>query len=232
MTLKIKNNLTQKEYKHFLLLLIGIFSIFPTILGTIIKNTESFLYYNRFVWLLVIYCIAGYLYKYDLDIFSNKLTQKYKKSVLWFWVHIITWAVIIIYIMVLERYPNIFRLFLGDWCLLDSIYFWRPKTVLMLILSTSLFMTFKNMKFHACSKLTLFLSSSTFGIYMLHGGRSGSFWWNRIFHNSNYEGTWFVFIDAFAALCIIFIVGITIEFLRQRIAKLISHFYHITRIHK
>jgi surface polysaccharide O-acyltransferase-like enzyme len=97
-----------------------------------------------------------------------------------------------------------------------AIYFRRPNSILMLVMAISLFMVFKECSLNG-GKLIPFLSSCTLGIYMAHGGRSGQFWWNRIFHNPAYEGTWMVFADAFCALVIIMCTGVAIEFVRQKI---------------
>lgn len=209
-------NLSQREYKRFVIILVGIFSLIPTILGAYSKNTESFLYYNRFLWLVVLYCVAGYIRLHG-DSLLTKYSKQSTKRLFWFLIHIATWLVLIGYIAVMEIWPDI----LGEKIIMDAIYFWRPNSFLMLILSVSLFLFFKEINLRG-GRIITFLASATLGIYMTHGGRSASFWWNRIFHNPEYQGTWMVFADAFTALATIFCVGVVLELIRQSVTKLIT----------
>lgn len=210
-------NLSRNEYRRLVIVLVGIFSIIPTILGAFSKNTESFLYYNRFLWLVVLYCVGGYFQLHGDSLQPTFNNKPVSKPLFWFLVHVATWILLIGYIAVMEYWPDL----LGKAVIMDAIYFWRPNSFLMLVLSVSLFMFFAEINLPG-GRIVSFLASTTLGIYMTHGGRSAAFWWNRIFHNPEYAGTWNVFTDAFTALLTIFCVGVVIEIIRQSLAKFVT----------
>lgn len=200
-------NLSQKEYGRLVLTMLAVYSVLPTLVGVFVKNTESFLNYNRGIWLLVLYVLAGYFRRYEVTFKGRK-----PGTAAWLGVHTATWAVLITYMGVKEKFPDIF----GKSVIADAIYFWRPNTVLMVILSLSLFMVFKDLNISG-GKILSFVSSSTFGIYLLHGGRSGSFWWSRVPDGKDFRYSSLVFVDALLVMSVIFLAGMAVEFVRQRI---------------
>ena len=205
---KLLNALSKEEHAKLIGLSLVLFAVIPTFAAVKNGNTENFLYYNRFIWLVVLYFIAGFIRRYGLDVpfAKQNITAGWKP---WMKIHVISWAVLFVYIVIV-------RLICGSDMMDAAIYFRRPNSILMLVMAISLFMVFKECSLNG-GKLIPFLSSCTLGIYMAHGGRSGQFWWNRIFHNPAYEGTWMVFADAFCALVIIMCTGVAIEFVRQKI---------------
>ena len=50
---KFIKSLTKNEHKKLLIIILTIWSIIPTFFGIFNNNTESLLYYNRFIWLKV-----------------------------------------------------------------------------------------------------------------------------------------------------------------------------------
>jgi hypothetical protein len=202
---RLLHNLTQKEYVRFLALSFLLYSIIPTFAGLLNNNSEVYLYYNRFIWLIILYCFAGYirLYGFSLPVIRNH----------WFMVHVMTWALLIFYMLTFDQKS------MPEYIKATDVYFYAPNTILLLFLSVSLFMVFQSIHIKG-NKVITFIASCTFGIYLVHDGRSRQFWWNNIFHNPAYEGTTKVFLDMFIAIVTIFSVGFAIECVR----KAVEHF--------
>ena len=207
---RLMHALSREEHKQLIGILLLVFSVIPTVAAVKNGNTEGFLYYNRFIWLVVLYIIAGYIRKYGLDVpfAKQNITSTWKQ---WMKLHIISWIVLFVYIVIV-------RIVCGPDMMDRAIYFRCPNSILMLAMAISLFMVFKSVSLNG-GRLIPFLSSCTLGIYMVHGGRSGQFWWNRIFHHPSLEGTWLVFADAFCALIVIMCAGVAVEYVRQKTAN-------------
>ncbi len=208
---KMIHALTKQEHEKLINAALLVYMLIPTIAAVQNGNTESFLYYNRFIYMVVLYVIAAYIRMYGLNVpfAKQNITSSWKP---WLVIHILSWAVLFVYIIIV-------RIVCGADMMDTAIYFRCPNSVIMMALAISLFMMFKECSLNG-GKLIPFLSSCTLGIYMIHGGRSGQLWWNRIFHNPAYEGTWMVFADALCALVVIFCAGVAVEFVRQNIDKL------------
>lgn len=201
---KIINYSKRKKNFQMVMLLIILFSIIPTIFGILYNNTEYLFYYNRFIWLIIIYIIGAYIQKYNIFLFSNL-----KKSIINL---LFSVTLIIISIIAIEKIS-----FLNN--SINTNYFWQPNSILMLYLSVSLFMVFKFIKIKNIPIINK-LASTTLGVYMLHDGISGQIWWNNIF---NPRDIFYNFNTSFykmlLIILIIFIVCSIIDLLRQIIFK-------------
>ena len=201
---KIINYSKRKKNFQMVMLLIILFSIIPTIFGILYNNTEYLFYYNRFIWLIIIYIIGAYIQKYNIFLFSNL-----KKCIINL---LFSVTLIIISIIAIEKIA-----FLNN--SINTNYFWQPNSILMLYLSVSLFMVFKFIKIKNIPIINK-LASTTLGVYMLHDGISGQIWWNNIF---NPRDIFYNFNTSFykmlLIILIIFIVCSIIDLLRQIIFK-------------
>ena len=144
-------SISKEEHKKFLIISIIIWSIIPTIFGIFNNNTESFLYFNRFIWMIVMYILGAYIRLYSLKFF-NKNTNK-KAIVL----SLCSFIFMVLGIIVIFKFKDIF-LKIG---IKEPAYFWRPNSVPLLILSVSLFELFlhlklknKNHYLHRCANLS------------------------------------------------------------------------------
>lgn len=54
----------EKTYGKFLLTVLGLFCVIPTFFGFFFNATETMLYYNRFIWLIIMYFLGAYIYIY------------------------------------------------------------------------------------------------------------------------------------------------------------------------
>ncbi len=198
---KLINNSSKSENKKLLLILLFLFCFLPTIFGFLINQTESLLYYNRFIWLIIIYILGAYIKKYDLSLFSGL-----EKSIK----HFITSIILIV-----------LSIFIID-VVFDNVsinYFWRPNTILMLYISVSLFMVFKNLKIKNNIVINK-IATNTLGIYLIHDGPFMVLWWNNFFDNvyilSNLRTNIYMLL---VVVIVIFITGMIVDFVRQFIFK-------------
>lgn len=206
---RLLNTLSRGEYRWLLVFQMTVFCILPTLLGVLEDNPEGFWYYSRFFWLIVLYCFAGYIRKYDPP-FRLRTWKG------WMLTHLALWAILIAFMAFWERFGDHFE----EVFPISAIYFWRPNTVMMAALSVTLFLMCKNLRLRE-NRVINGLASATFGIYLFHGGRSGVVWWNRIFHNPAYEGTPMIFIDLLCAVAVILVLGLLVESVRKRLERVI-----------
>lgn len=54
----------ESTYRKFLLTALSLYCIIPTFFGLFYNTTESMLYYNRFIWLIIVYFLGAYIYIY------------------------------------------------------------------------------------------------------------------------------------------------------------------------
>lgn len=54
--------MSKKTYQNFLSTALILFCVIPTIFGLFFNNTEGMLYYNRMIWLLIMYFLGSYIY--------------------------------------------------------------------------------------------------------------------------------------------------------------------------
>lgn len=211
---RLIKNLSFKEFSHLVLILICLYSIIPTLFGIRLNNTESLLYYNRFIWIIIIYMIGAYisLYREKISIFSKGRGFYIVTTIL-----ISLLALFIIYII--EIFPSFFNQ-LG---IHSSTYLWRPNSILILLWSLSLFLLFMGIRIQ--SRIINTLASTTLGIYLLHDGKIQHVLWNNIFKNSTHTYSRFLIIHILIAVSIIFIVGCFIDLIRQYLANKIVLFF-------
>lgn len=198
---KIINNSSEAENTRLLLLLLFLYCFLPTIFGFFINDTEKFPYYNRLIWLIIIYILGAYIRKYNLNLFSNL-----EKSIKHFCISTMLIALSIVTIDIVFENVSI-------------NYFWRPNTILMLYMSVSLFMVFKNLKIKNNIVINK-IASTTLGIYLMHDGPLMYLWWNNFFDStyilSNLRTNFYMLL---IVVVIIFITGMIVDFIRQFIFK-------------
>ena len=56
---RLIKGMTKQENEKFLLICLALWCVIPTFFGMKINETESLLYYNRFIWLMVVYAIGA-----------------------------------------------------------------------------------------------------------------------------------------------------------------------------
>lgn len=201
--------LSRKEFQQMLLICLSIFCIFPTIYGALKNDTETLFYYNRFIWLLIVYMIGAYIRLYP--------PVKYVTPLKWLGISAFIFFFMECAIYVLER----FQPFFNKVGIVGGNYFWRPNTIPMAALSISLFLCFRFLKLKPLKAVNL-LASTTFGIYLLHDGQLNFYMWQVLFKSTEY--TFSNKLIFFIPLCVllIFVTGACVDLLRQLLFRLIS----------
>lgn len=202
-------NMKKKEYQRLLMILLLIWCIIPTIFGVFYNTTENMLFYSRLIWLIVMYLVGAYIKLYPIEIFSKK-----RNSIL---CTILTFTCMLVSIVIIYKFKNIFEK-LGT---TEIAYFWTPNTMLMFLLSVSIFEIFLNIKMKSI-KIVNIIASTTLGIYMIHDGVLQRYIWDTIFKTTEHlsNNSWKIIIDIMIATIIIFIVGTIIDLIRQFIEKI------------
>ena len=203
---KLISTFNKNEYQKFLILILTIWSIIPTIYGFFYNSSESLLYYNRFIWLIVMYFIGAYIRIYNIKFLNSK-----KRSLITI---IISFSILILSIIFIDKFKDFF-LKIGT---TKTEYFRTPNNILMLILSISFFMLFTKIKIKN-NKFINKIASTTLGIYLLHEGLTKKYMWNNIFKSNIYiySKNWYIY--TLLSTILIFIIGCIIDIIRQIIEK-------------
>jgi len=203
---KLISILTKKEYQKFLLTTLLIWCIIPTIYGFFYNSSEELLFYNRLIWLIIMYFVGAYIRIYNIKFLNSK-----KRSLI---TSIITFIIMILSIIFIHTFKDAFQR-IGT---TDIAYFWTPNNILMLILSISIFTLFTKIKIKNNTYINK-LASTTLGIYLFHDGFINIYIWKHIFKPNIYiySNHWYIY--TLLSSIIIFIVGFIIDTLRQIIEK-------------
>jgi surface polysaccharide O-acyltransferase-like enzyme len=197
---KIINALSQKELRNLILIQLTIWSVYPTVLfgSAGFNNTEDMPYYSRFVWLVVMYLMGAYMKQYGIGFLGTL-----KQSILF---ECGMLAVLFAFIIGTEWGLNPLEM--------DATFFWRPNSILMVMLSVGLFAIFShiNVGYH---KWINYISSCTLGIYLLHDGDLVSFWWETVFQNASHQNQSNLILHILLAVVIILLLGILCESFRK-----------------
>lgn len=212
---KLISILSKKELTILLGLSLFIWSVWPTIFGLNLNETEGYVFYNRFVWGVTMFLMGGYIRMFPLKIFD-----KLKNLIILF---LSSTGLIMLPILII----NIFNI--------DGIsanYFWRPNSVLILIWSVSLFLLFSKLNIKE-SKWINKLASATLGIYLLHDGPIRYFLWNKVFNIKNYANSSYFIFYLLAITVTIFLVGFGIDMGRKFLEKMfLDKFFDRIKIQK
>ena len=200
----------EKTYRRFLLTSLTLFCVLPTFFGFFFNTTEALLYYNRFIWLMIIYFLGAYIYIYDENKEKKNFFAK-RNSVR---LTVASTCVIILSILVIDHFSSFFAV-LGT---TESAYFWQPNTIPMLGLSIGVFGLFLRTKI-PCNSVINAAASTTLGIYLLHDGLLQGWLWHSIFRCAEFQNSNDLILHILAATVIVFLVGMTIDLLRQQLEK-------------
>lgn len=206
---KFIHALTRDELKKLILILMFIFSVIPTCLSWIYTYIyfEDFVFFNRGIWMLVMYFVGAYIRLYGIHL--NSL----KKSCSAFLLFTICILGFILYIN--------FRLYRGIPTQTPPTYFWSPNSVLMVLWSISIFMIFKYLKIPYIPIIN-YLAKGTLGIYMLHENALSVWLWQEVFQNATHVNSHYFIIHIMIGAVSIFIVGTIIDQIRRWIFEIVD----------
>lgn len=199
-------SLNKQESCNLLLVLVTVFSIIPTVYGSMFNNTEGFLYYNRMIWLMVVYILGAHIRLHSFGCISGV-----KKSLLG---SAATFLFIVVSILAIDRFSEFFS-YIG---IKEEAFFWQPNTVPMVLMSVFVFGIFMNIKIPP-NRVINAVASTTLGIYLMHDGILRNWLWHNAFRAAQMQYTSGVIWYILKAALIVFIVGVIADFLRQIIER-------------
>ena len=205
---KLINCISQKEYQKLLIILIICFSII-SILPDAYTLDSSHGY--GIIWFVCLYLIAGYIRIYDIP---KKL--KLNRNFYFLLIYFIFGIIVTIGMLSLDVIGN----YLEKGTLMEK--FIQYNNIFVLMESIALFMFFKqlNIKNTKIIKVVEFIVPLTLAVYLIHEQlQLRTVLYNKILHTEIcYHNLYGIFI-VIGSVIAIFIVCITIEFIRQKILK-------------
>lgn len=192
--------LTQDKYKTFLLLIGFIWCIIPTFTNSAYES-------NMLLWFIFIYGIAGYIRIY-------KVYKEDKKILL---VLILTFGLMYlsaIFFSLLGTKIEFFNAYVT--------YFYGVQKLPILVISVLIFLITKNIKI-SNSKIISTISSSTFGIYLIHDNKlMRNFIWSTIFNVNSYLDKYYLPLYIIIVVLIVFFTCFFIERVRLYIEQMLE----------
>lgn len=199
-------NLSKTSFKKFLLIAISLYSVFPTIFGTVYNSTESLLYYNRLIWLVFVFLIGTYIRIHGINAISTTKSS--------FYVFTLSFGFLMFSILFIDKFDKFFAA-IGT---TEVAYLWQPNSLPMLFTSLGLFGFFVN--FHiSYSKIINLIASTTLGIYLIHDGNLRYWIWQTVFSCADYQHSPTLILHIAFSVTTIFILGFIIDYLRQLLEK-------------
>lgn len=203
---KMIRSLKKSEMQSLILKAIIIWSIIPTIIGILYNSTETILYYNRFIWLVIVYIIGAYLQLYKTKILSNNKNNIF--------IIIILSLILILTIPIIYIIKTKFNILHN----VEIAYFWPPNSILIILLSIAIFSLFKNIEIKS-NMIINKLASTTLAIYIMHDSILCDQMWLLFFKSRLHieNGKYYhILISAI----FIFLLGACIELFRKHVIKL------------
>lgn len=192
------NNFIQFSSKRnilkLIILLSVIWSVFPTFLFPALGFSEI-------GWFILLYIIAAYI-----RLYPNSLFNKYKFNLC---------SSVVIYILIILSVIVIDIISMKiDFAKNHATYFSGINRLPILLLSISLFLTFKNLNIKN-NKFINIIASTMFGVYLIHDNILVSpFLWKTLFKNAKYLDSSSLFLHSIITILLVFIGCILIDYLR------------------
>lgn len=201
-------NLEQKDHRKLLIISLIILSVIPTISGLAVGNVENGHIYSRFIWLIFLYFLGAYISKYqDIDHLLKNDREFFIK------LNIFSVLIAIVFIIIFKYLSTPFM------PKTPMFYMWTPNSIVVFLMSLSLFMIFVKTNITKKTKIIDFMeriSEHTLGIYLLHDSP-----YNYLIFASFF--TWFqgfsaskslVFLIIFLTV-LVFIVGLIVSIIKK-----------------
>lgn len=198
--------LDKKIFKKFLVTILCLYCVLPTVFGMFLGTTETMLYYNRMIWMVIVYFLGAYIQKYGLSIIRIK---KYAVRMT-----ILSFIFLVSSILIINQFNDFFAILGTN----EPAFFWPPNTVPMILLSIGIFGLFLQLEIPYRIPINI-IASTTLGIYLLHDGVLVSWLWEQVFRCAEYQKSPFLILYILKAAVTIFIVGVVIDLLRQRLEQ-------------
>ena len=185
--------LSKKQFKILIVILIGLYSIIPTI----ITSSPMF---HELAWFITVYCIGAYIRLNKSKYFENlKLNLA---------IFIIGYIFIICSIVLFTIYK------------INPIQrFGQLNKITVIIISINLFLIFLNINIKS-NKLINVISKCTFGVYLIHEHYlMRIFLWRDLFKASEISSSLKLILYGVATTFIVFVTCTIIDFIRMKILE-------------
>ncbi len=193
------NSLSRENLFKFILIDLFLWCIIPTFLKVEIA-------FSQLAWFITLYSIGAYC-----RLYPNKYILNFKFNLnLSILMYSLTIASVIIFDLIGIKIKSI-----GN----NATYFMSGNKLLISICSISLFLTFKNLNIKT-NKLINTISSTTFGIYLIHDNNYVKpFLWRTILHNYSYLNSKYLILHAILCITLVFIICSFIDYLRMKLIE-------------
>lgn len=198
------NHLSKEQWQKFLGVMFLTWCVIPTIFGVFQNTTEGMLYYNRFLWYIVMYCLGAYCRRFDFILLQR---QSYCALII-----VASYVVIISSIILITMYPAFF----AKVGIKEPAYFWPPNSIPLVTLSLATFCWFVQLKIKPNRVINKF-ASTTLAVYMLHDGVLNKWLWGTVFHNAAYQESPFLLLHILSTAMAIFLLASLLDFIRQQL---------------
>ena len=196
---------TKKQFQHFLLFLLLLWSIIP-MLTTSLLQTVSVVTSNTLVEFILYYSIASYIKEYGLyPDFSSK-----KWFSLWFMFSMIKYLLCCLLVALGTK----FRIFT-----IISLLFNTRQSCFTIFSAVCFFMAFAKLKLKH-SRFINEVASATFGVYLLHDSNLlRPLLWKELFRSSAYENTARIIPYSVVVILIVYICCTFVDLARKHILE-------------
>lgn len=186
----------RKQYISFLLLLIVLWSVIPTITGSLLQSDPLF-------WFVFLYSLAGYI-----KLFGIKTDLSGKKLLLIsFGCTVLTFITAVI----LDTAGN-----KSDYSASLAAFIYDMQSLPVLIISLLMFMGFLKLDI-GYNRIINTVSSAAFGVYLLHDDKYiRSFVWKRVLSNADFSESFLLIPFSVLVIASVYICFTLIELIRIR----------------
>lgn len=189
----------KKSYKLLLLIMTFFWCIIPSF--TIEQwNVQC----SELLWFIYLYLLMGYYRRYKSN---GKLAQMGAKSCIL--LSLAGGLITVLSVVVLSFIGSKIHYFENT-----PTHFLKERSILMLLIAIFLFFGFTKISIN--SRVINVISSSTFGVFLIHDHKSvREFLWLNLFHSENYENLFYTILYSMIVVIIVFLACSAIDLIRQ-----------------
>lgn len=190
----LANALNKKQYQCLLILTIGLYT-----------GYSSFLFhqtYNYLIWLMVMYLLGGYMQLYP----PNKFFESKKVGLIG---TIFSMIMMVGFILFVDFVASGYGFYEYDYLMS------RGNMILALSCALFSFIYFKNLEMKQNTVINK-IAASTFGVLLIHSNSATTryFWWELVFKNQLFYHSKYLWIHAFAAVIIVYVISVILDWIR------------------
>ena len=156
----------------------------------------GFSFLSKVGWFLTLYIIGAFIRKYEIKLFNKNWANAL--------IAVLLWVIIVLFNTLLD------------------IKLWDKKNIICLACSIFFFVFFAGLKSAKNCKIINFISSTTFGIYLIHDHTLvRPFLWKKLLNCPFHFGLKHFWLFVICSIVLVFVVCFVIETIRMLIVKLI-----------